>query len=248
MSGDYLKEEVFAEGLTRNIPAFSRFFEAMGYSHGELTNYAHIARDCGIDAKTVKEYYQILVDTLLGTMLAPYKKRQDRNVIVRAGKFYLFDVGVAGAITHRQIPRAKGEQFGRALEHFILMELLAYRAYRKLDYEVSFWRTKSGLEVDFILGQGAVAIEVKGTSRIDGADLRPLKAFVQLHPPARAYVVCNERATGGRGHSHPAVAGFLADAVERRSDLVSRVPPEVPDVPVSSGDDEKCITACSAFP
>ncbi len=96
--GDYLKEEVFAEGLTRNIPAFSRFFVAMGYSHGELTNYAHIARDCGIDAKTVKEYYQILVDTLLGTMLAPYKKRQDRNVIVRAG-----------TITHRQIPQAKGE-------------------------------------------------------------------------------------------------------------------------------------------
>ena len=150
--GDYLKEEVFAEGLTRNIPAFSRFFEAMGYSHGELTNYANIARDCGIDAKTVKEYYQILVDTLLGTMLAPYKKRQDRNVIVRAG-----------TITHRQIPQAKGEQFGRALEHFIL-------------------------------GQGAVAIEVKGTSRIDGTDLRPLRAFVQGSRPARAYVVCNERA------------------------------------------------------
>jgi len=150
--GDYLKEEVFAEGLTRNIPAFSRFFVAMGYSHGELTNYAHIARDCGIDAKTVKEYYQILVDTLLGTMLAPYKKRQDRNVIVRAG-----------TITHRQIPQAKGEQFGRALEHFIL-------------------------------GQGAVAIEVKGTSRIDGTDLRPLRAFVQGSRPARAYVVCNERA------------------------------------------------------
>ena len=200
--GDYLKEEVFAEGLTRNIPAFSRFFEAMGYSHGELTNYANIARDCGIDAKTVKEYYQILVDTLLGTMLAPYKKRQDRNVIVRAGKFYLFDVGVAGAITHRQIAQAKGEQFGRALEHFILMELLAHRAYRELDHEVSFWRTKSGLEVDFILGQGAVAIEVKGANRIDSADLRPLKAFVEGYRPARAFIVCNERAPRVHGGIH----------------------------------------------
>ena len=66
---DYLKEEIFAEGLTRNIPAFSRFFESMGYSHGELTNYANIARDCGVDAKTVKEYYQILVDTLLGSWI-----------------------------------------------------------------------------------------------------------------------------------------------------------------------------------
>ena len=189
---DYLKEEVFDEGLTRNIPAFSRFFDSMGYSHGELTNYANIARDCGVDAKTVKEYYQILVDTLLGTMIEPYKKRKDRNVIIRAGKFYLFDVGVAGAITHRQISQEKGEQFGKAIEHFILMELLAHRVYRELNYDVNFWRTKSGLEVDFILGQGEVAIEVKGTSRVDNAALRPLKTFIQEYRPARACVVCNE--------------------------------------------------------
>jgi predicted AAA+ superfamily ATPase len=88
----------------------------MGYSHGELTNYANIARDCGVDAKTVKEYYQILADTLLGTMIEPYKKRKDRNVIIRAGMFYLFDVGVAGAITRRRIPREKGEQFGKAID------------------------------------------------------------------------------------------------------------------------------------
>jgi predicted AAA+ superfamily ATPase len=192
---DYLKEEVFDEGLTRNIPAFSRFFDAMGYSHGELTNYMNIARDCGVDAKTVKEYYQILSDTLLGTMIEPYKKRQDRNVIMRSGKFYLFDVGVAGAITHRQIPQEKGEQFGKALEHFILMEILAHRAYRELDYDVNFWRTKSGLEVDFILGKGEVAVEVKGTSRVDTTDLRPLKTFIQEYRPARAFVVCNERAS-----------------------------------------------------
>jgi uncharacterized protein len=191
---DYLKEEVFDEGLTRNIPAFSRFFDAMGYSHGELTNYANIARDCGVDAKTVKEYYQILADTLLGTMIEPYKKRKDRNVIIRAGKFYLFDVGVAGAITHRQIAQERGEHFGKAIEHFILMELLAHRVYRELHYDVNFWRTKSGLEVDFILGQGEVAVEVKGTSRVDNADLRSLKTFIEAYRPARAFVVCNEGA------------------------------------------------------
>ena len=189
---DYLKEEVFAEGLTRNIPAFSRFFDAMGYSHGELTNYANIARDCGIDAKTVKEYYQILVDTLLGTMIEPFMRRQDRQVITKAGKFYLFDVGVAGAITQRRIPQEKGEQFGKAFEHFILMEILAHRAYKELDYDINFWRTKSGLEVDFVLGRGAVAVEIKGTSRIDKSDLRPIKAFLQEYRPARAFVVCNE--------------------------------------------------------
>lgn len=190
---DYLKEEVFDEGLTRNIPAFSRFFDAVGYSHGELTNYANIARDCGVDAKTVKEYYQILVDTLLGTMIEPYSRRQDRQVISKAGKFYLFDVGVAGAIIQRRIPQEKGEQFGKAFEHFILMEILAHRSYRELDYDLNFWRTKSGLEVDFILGRGEVAIEAKGSSRIDSSDLRPLKTFIQEYRPAKAFVVCNER-------------------------------------------------------
>lgn len=189
---DYLKEEVFDEGLTRNVPAFSRFFDAMGYSHGELTNYSNIARDCGVDAKTVKEYYQILVDTLLGTMIEPYKRRQERQVITKAGKFYLFDVGVAGAITRRQMAHEKGEAFGKAFEHFILMEILAHRSYQDLGYDVNFWRLKSGLEVDFVLGRGQVAIEVKGSSRIDKADLRPMKAFLQEYKPRRAFIVCSE--------------------------------------------------------
>src|SRR5262245_38303495 len=140
---DYLKEEVFDEGLTRNVAAFSRFFEAMGYSHGDLTSYANIARDCGVDAKTVKEYYQILVDTLLGTFVEPWKRRQERQVIGKAPKFYLFDVGVAGALTRRNITEERGEAFGRALEHLMLMEIQAHRSYRELGYAVHFWRTKS---------------------------------------------------------------------------------------------------------
>jgi len=191
---DYLKEEVFDEGLTRNVAAFSRFFEAMAYSHGDLTNYANIARDSGVDAKTVKEYYQILVDTLLGTFVEPWKKRQERQVIGKAPKFYLFDVGVAGALTHRRIAEERGESFGRALEHFVLMEIQAHRSYRELGYGVHFWRTKSGLEVDFVLGDGEAAVEVKGTSRVDPSDLRSLRAFVADHRPRHAILVCNERA------------------------------------------------------
>ena len=189
---DYLKEEVFDEGLTRNVAAFSRFFDAMAFSHGDLTNYANIARDCAVDAKTVKEYYQILVDTLLGTFVEPYKKRQERQVIGKAAKFYLFDVGVAGAITRRQIREPRGEQFGRALEHFVLMEILAHRSYRELEYPVHFWRTKNGHEVDFVLGEAEVAVEVKGTSRLDSADFRPLRAFGEDNRPRQAIVVCNE--------------------------------------------------------
>jgi predicted AAA+ superfamily ATPase len=191
---DYLKEEVFDEGLARNVAAFSRFFDAVGYSHGELTNYANIARDCGVDAKTVKEYYQILVDTLLGTFIEPWKKRQERQVIGRAAKFYLFDVGVAGALTRRHVAEERGEQFGRALEHLVLMEILAHRSYRALHYAVHFWRTKSGLEVDFVLGDGEVAVEVKGKARVDPADSRSLRAFREENRPRRAIVVCHEPA------------------------------------------------------
>lgn len=190
---DYLKEEVFAEGLTRNLPAFARFLDAVGYSHGELINHSNIARDCGVDAKTVKEYFQILVDTLLGVRLDPYKRRQERQVITKAGKFYLFDVGVAGALVRRQIPAARGEAFGRAFEHFLLMEILAHRSYRGLDYDVQFWRTKNGQEVDFILGRGEVAIEAKGTDRAEPADFHGLRAFLDGHRPKQAILVCAER-------------------------------------------------------
>ena len=189
---DYLKEEVFDEGLTRNVPAFSRFFEAVGYSHGELVNYANIARDCGVDAKTVKEYFQILCDTLLGRLVLPYKKRQERQVIGKAPKFYLFDVGVAGALVKRRILEPRGEQFGRAIEHLVLMELNAHCSYREVGYDIHFWRTKSGAEVDFVLGQGEVAIEVKGSSRIDDRDLRSLLLFGETHAPRISILVSNE--------------------------------------------------------
>ena len=189
---DYLSEEVFAEGLTRNVAAFARFFEAVGYSHGQLTNYTNIARDCGVDAKTVREYYQILSDTLLGRMVPPYRKRQDRRVLSRTPKFYLFDVGVAGALVKRRIVEPRGEQFGHALEHFILMELAAHASYSELQYDIHFWRTRSGLEVDFILGAGEVAVEVKGSSQVRDRELRPLRAFAQEHRPRATWVVSME--------------------------------------------------------
>ena len=191
---DYLSEEVFAEGLTRNVAAFARFFDAVGYSHGQLTNYANIARDCGVDAKTVREYYQILCDTLLGRMVLPYRRRQDRRVLSRTPKFYLFDVGVAGALAKRRIAEPRGEQFGHALEHFILMELAAHASYRDLHYDVHYWRTRSGLEVDFILGQGEVAVEVKGSAHVRDRELRPLRAFMEEHRPRAALVVSTEPA------------------------------------------------------
>ncbi|MDE0108255.1 MAG: DUF4143 domain-containing protein [Bryobacterales bacterium] len=191
---DYLKEGVFDEGLVRNAPAFSRFFDALSFSHAELLNSSNIARDCGVDSKTVREYFQILVDTLVGTLLEPFSRRRSREVITRAPKFYLFDVGVAGHLMGRNIERPAGQEFGRALEHLVLMELLAYRSYRERDFPLRFWRTKSGLECDFVLGrEGEVAIEVKGSTRVHPPDLRSIRAYVDEHSPRQAIVVCNER-------------------------------------------------------
>ena len=192
---DYLKEEVFEEGLTRNAPAFARFFEALFFCHGEMLNYSDVARDCGVSSKTVKEYFQILVDTLVGVLVEPFGRRRSRAVITKAPKFYLFDVGVAGHLTGRRIERAAGESFGRALEHLILMEILAYRAYSGRDFPVRFWRTRSGLECDFVLGRdGETAIEVKGGRRVGSRELRGLRAFAAEHGPRQTFVVCNERA------------------------------------------------------
>jgi len=190
---DYLREEVFAEGLTRNIPAFSRFFDAFGYSHGEMTNYCNIARECGVDSKTVKEYYQILVDTLLAVRVEPFKKRQSRQVITKAAKYYMFDVGVAGYLTKRHLTEQRGAEFGKAFEHFLLMEIVAYRSYAGKDFVINFWRTKSGLEVDFVLGIGEVAIEIKGAGRIDKKDMNGLDAFTQAYSPKRSIIICNEK-------------------------------------------------------
>jgi len=123
----------------------------------------------------------------------PFKRRQSRQVIGRAPKFYLFDVGVAGAITQRDIPQPKGEQFGRAFEHFIFMELVAHRSYTELEYPINFWRTKSGLEVDYVLADGEVAVEVNGSARVSERDLHALESFAAEFTPKHALLVCNER-------------------------------------------------------
>ena len=196
---DYLKEEVFDEGLTRNAAAFSRFFDALGFSHGEILNFSSLARDCGVESKTVRQYFRKLEDTLLGCMVEPFARRRSRAILTRAPKFYLFDVGVAGNLIGRRIERQRGADFGRALEHFILMELLAFRSYQEADFPIRYWRTKSGLEVDFVLGAaGQVAIEVKG-SRVRREDIRGMHAYVEEHKPSAALAVCGEPAARRAG-------------------------------------------------
>jgi uncharacterized protein len=186
--GDYLKEEIAAEALTRNVPAFAKFLEAASFSNGEVVNFVNIARECGISAPTVKEYFQILSDTLLASFVPVFQKRPKRRVI-QASKFYLFDVGVAASLLKRGTVAAKSEIFGRAFEHFIWQEISAHSHYSGLAYPISYWRTASGLEVDFILGDRDVALEVKGVSQIQTQHLRGLKAFQEEYKTKQAIIV-----------------------------------------------------------
>lgn len=190
---DYLKEEIQYEGLVRNLPSFARFLDAVPFSMGELVNYTNIAQECAVDAKTVAHYFQILVDTLTGFFLEPFRKRRNRQIISETPKFYLFDVGIAGSLMSRTLATNRGSEFGKAFEHFLLMELLAYRSYTEKDFRLSFWRTKDGHEVDFVIGDGEIAIEVKGSSTVKSQDLKGLRIFMDEHSPKRSILVCQEK-------------------------------------------------------
>lgn len=187
---DYLTEEIQAEGLVRNLPGFARFMELVGYTNGQMLNFANIARDVGVDAKTIKEYYQILVDTLIAYYVEPFNKKVKRDLIQSVPKFYLFDVGVASYLRHTQITLLKGVEAGASFEHFILTELKAYLGLNELDVPLNYWRSKSGLEVDFVLGGGKIAIETKISTNVDLSDLKGLAAFCEDYQPDHALVVC----------------------------------------------------------
>ncbi len=161
--GDYLKEEIAAEAVTQNIPAFAEFLRVAALTNAELLNYTNVARETGVSAKVVRNYFQILEDTFLGSRLAPWTRAKSRRM-VRTEKFYFFDVGVANFLARRK-PRIGSAEFGKSFEHFVLLEILGYKRYRRPDLDVRFWRASTGLEVDFILGDMTTAIEVKATGR-----------------------------------------------------------------------------------
>jgi len=188
--GDYLKEEIAAEGLTRNIPAFAEFLRVAALTSSELLNYTNVGREAGISAKVVRGYFDILEDTYLGFRVAPWRRSRRRR-LVETEKFYLFDVGVANHLA-RRTPRIGSTDFGKSFEHFVLMELMAYRAYRRPDLEIRFWRTAHAQEVDFIVGEMELAVEIKASARVHAGDLRGLRVLSEESDPRRKMVVCME--------------------------------------------------------
>lgn len=190
----YLVDEIRNEGLVRNLGGFSHFLSVAGLMNGEMINMVNVARDCQVSRYTVQNYFQILVDTMLGYYVYPYRKKVKRDLISSMPKFYLFDVGVANYLANRQVLALKGEVAGRSFEHYILMELMAYKHLCQKRFDIFYWRTKTGLEVDFVLGQAECGIEIKIGTQVHKSELTGLIAFLDEHPEAKGIVVSQDDA------------------------------------------------------
>jgi predicted AAA+ superfamily ATPase len=188
---DYLKEEIATEAVIQNIPAFAEFLRVAAITSGKLLNYTNVARETGVSAKVVRTYFQILEDTLLGFRVQPWRKVINRRLI-ETEKFYFFDVGVTNYLARRS-PKIGTPEFGHSFEHYILMELKAYQAYRNPELNIRYWRTSTGYEVDFIFDDMKVAVEVKGTERIHSGHTKGLKALIEEHSVKRAIIVSLEK-------------------------------------------------------
>jgi uncharacterized protein len=189
--GNYLQDEIIAVARIRNVASFNRFLEFAAFSNGETVNYSSIASECGVSGPTAKEYFQILEDTLIGRFVPSFQKKPKRRVI-QSHRFYFFDVGVANHLLKRGRIEPGSEAFGKAFEHFICQELFAHRHYSDVHYPVSYWRTASGLEVDFILGDAEVAVEVKATSLATDRHTKGLRRFSEEYRVRKSILVTND--------------------------------------------------------
>ena len=171
----YLEQEIMQEGATRNLPAFSRFLEVAALSNGEQINYQSIASDAQIPRSTVQEYFKILKDTLLAREVPVWRKGHSRKTVETA-KFYLFDTGVTRRLSGRRELVRGTPEYGHAFESWIMHEIASYADAFRRDAEISYWRTRTNLEVDFVVN-GEVAIEAKTTRNATKDDLKGLRAI-----------------------------------------------------------------------
>lgn len=190
--GDYLQQEIIAEALTRDLTSFTRFMTVAAINDGEVVNYTRIAADCGISATTIKEYFVILEETMIGYFIPAFTNKTRRRVM-QSPKFYYFDVGIVNQLLGRHNLSPGTAEYGHAFEHLVIQELVAFLNYKTIDKKLSYWRTyDNNYEVDAIIGDAECAIEIKSSTEVKPIHLRGLKAFAQDHPKARLIVVSNE--------------------------------------------------------
>jgi len=210
-TGLYLEEEVRAEALTRNTGAFSRFLTLAALSNTEQISYTNISNDSGIKQNTVRAYFEILSDTLIAEILEPFRKTKTRKAVATP-KIYFFDQGIVNALLGRfEIP-VHSDLFGKALEQIMYQELRAFLAYSNIDLPLTYWRTHSKHEVDFIIGD-SIAIEVKGKTNISPKDEKGLQALKEEIPLKRSIIVCLEmrRRKSDLGNEIIPVKEFLSE-------------------------------------
>ncbi|WP_457554126.1 ATP-binding protein [Desulfobacula sp.] len=185
----YLREEVQQEGLTRNLQVFTRFLEAASFSQAAILNISEVARDCNANRKLVEAYFYILEDLLLSHRIPVFTKRAKRRMVAHF-KFFLFDVGVYRAIRPKGPLDRPEEIEGAALETLLFQEIRANNDLHQLGYEIYYWRTSNGHEVDFVLygEKGLIGIEVKRASKIRSQEFRGLRAFAKDYPMATLYM------------------------------------------------------------
>ena len=172
---DYLLTEVHVEAALRRKDTFSRFVDILGFSQGETINFSNIARDCGVDYKTARTYFEILEDMYIGYFVYPFRKKSKRRTIQEMPKFYIFDTGIASYLRRFQFKDMLGVEAGKAFEHYIYLELMAYKLLNQKRDDITYWRTSDGLEVDFVVQD--LAIEVKISKSPRSHDLKGLKVF-----------------------------------------------------------------------
>ena len=186
----YLKEEVIQEGLTRNLGSFSRFLEAASFSQGQLLNITEVARECQIKRKLAESYFGILEDLLIGVYLPPFQKRARRRT-TQHPKFFLFDTGLFRAVCPTGPLDVPAEIDGAGLETLVLQHLRAIISWRNSNGVISYWRTSTGLEVDFVVyaADAFAAIEVKRKRNIASHDLNGMRAFRNEYPEAARIIL-----------------------------------------------------------
>ena len=197
--GVYLKEEIQEEAVVRQLSSFNRFLDVAAQCDGEMINYTNIAQDCGVSATTIKEYFNILEQTLIGYMIPAFTLSKQRRAITTK-KFYYFDVGVVNYLLNRSNLQPGSIDFGHAFEHFMIQEIVAYLSYYEKREKLSYWRTANGYEVDAIIGDARVAIEFKSSEEVQSKHTKGLKAFEEDFPDARKIIVsldCNKRILNG---------------------------------------------------
>lgn len=188
----YIKEEVVEEALVRDLDAFSRFVEVAAIMDGEILNYENIASDCGVSANTVKQYFQILYDTLIGYEIPAYTKALKRR-LMQSPRFYYFDIGIVNYLTGRTSLKPGTAEFGHAFEHLVIQEIIAWLGYFGRKEKLSYWRTYTGIEVDAVIGDARIAIEIKSANEVKPKHRKGLQEFAKDYPAARLILVSLDR-------------------------------------------------------